>query len=543
MSKTPVIVDQNGNPLMSGFTGTGGGFGGELSSWLTSSQSADAALLPGLDTGNARAADLARNHGYAKSGVQLHVDHIVGNQFKLVYKPNYTVLGLDRSSQAFKDFIRNVEARFTDWAEDPDCYIDAERKRTFTMFMREGAGTHCKTGEITSKVEAIRARGTRYMTSIKNINYARLSNPMNRMDSHNLRAGVKMNRHGAAVGYYIRKGHPNDFYFGYDRMKWVYTPRYLPWGRSQFLHFFEPEDSDQTRGINNLLAAMSKMKMLEKFQSTTLQNAIINAMYAAVIESDLPSDEIFKALNGNQSDNTLMKFMNLKSDWHDMANIRLEGSKIAHLLPSEKLSLKGVNAPNASLNEFESGIVRYMAAALNVSYEQLAKDFSKVNYSSARASLLESFRYFMGKRATIISRYATAIFALWFEEAVNIGDIVLPAGAGTFYDNKSAWIRSSWIGAGKSQIDGLKEVKEAVARLEAGISTYEKECALMGEDYIEIFEQQVRESEELASQGRTALWMGKKSVDTDNPNPEVHEQEDSDLEEKENAEEPDQPTE
>ncbi len=35
-------------------------------------------------------------------------------------------------------------------------------------------------------------------------------------------------------------------------------------------------------------------------------------------------------------------------------------------------------------------------------------------------------------------------------------------------------------------IDGLKEVQEAVMLIEAGLSTYEKECAKRGDDYQEI---------------------------------------------------------
>ena len=45
-------------------------------------------------------------------------------------------------------------------------------------------------------------------------------------------------------------------------------------------------------------------------------------------------------------------------------------------------------------------------------------------------------------------------------------------------------------------IDGLKEVQEAVMLIEAGLSTYEKECAKRGDDYQEIFAQQVRETME-----------------------------------------------
>ncbi|EEW5341669.1 phage portal protein, partial [Escherichia coli] len=58
-----------------------------------------------------------------------------------------------------------------------------------------------------------------------------------------------------------------------------------------------------------------------------------------------------------------------------------------------------------------------------------------------------------------------------------------------------------WIGAGRMAIDGLKEVQEAVMRIEGGLSTYEKELALMGDDYQEIFRQQLRETQERQAAG------------------------------------------
>ncbi len=57
-------------------------------------------------------------------------------------------------------------------------------------------------------------------------------------------------------------------------------------------------------------------------------------------------------------------------------------------------------------------------------------------------------------------------------------------------------------------IDGLKEVKEAVLRIESGLSTYEREAGLMGEDYQELFAQQVREMEERREAGLpSASWV------------------------------------
>ncbi|WP_371301630.1 hypothetical protein [Escherichia coli] len=68
--------------------------------------------------------------------------------------------------------------------------------------------------------------------------------------------------------------------------------------------------------------------------------------------------------------------------------------------------------------------------------------------------------------------------------------------------------RAEWIGAGRMAIDGLKEVQESVMRIEAGLSTYEKELALMGEDYQDIFRQQVRESAERQKAGLSRpVWI------------------------------------
>ena len=532
------ILNPNGEPAraaIASYDGAGIGFGGQLSRWDVNSQSADAALLPTFDTGNARASDLVRNNGYAKSGVQLHVDHIVGHQFKLVYKPNLLLLGLDLDNQEVIDFMKMVEAKFTNFAEDPRCYVDAERKRTFTMLIREGISTHCKSGEITAKAEYFNKRGSKYKTSIKMIDYARISNPDGTMDSKTLRAGVKTNKHGAAIGYHVRTSHPSDMGLNLlDNYTWQYVLRELPWGRQQLIHVFEPEGEGQTRGANNLLAALSKLKMLEKFQETTLQNAITNAMYAATIESELDSSEVFKALGGSESgSNMLNQFMETKAEWHEHGGVKLEGVAIPHLLPNEKLNLQGVSAPSGSLGEFEAGILRNIASSLGVSFEQLSKDFTKTNYSSARAAIGEASLYFTGKRETIAKVFANSIFALWFEEAVNLGDITLPKGAnGNFYEMKTAWCKANWIGAGKIQIDGLKGIKESVEKIKNGLSTYEKELGTMGEDYQEVFAQQYREQKELEKLGRTAIWLlSEPSVEVEaddeelDENPKVHENE------------------
>ncbi|HHN6518465.1 TPA: phage portal protein [Escherichia coli] len=71
MKRTPVLIDVNGVPLRESLSyhGGGAGFGGQMAEWLPPAQSADAALLPALRLGNARADDLVRNNGIAANAV------------------------------------------------------------------------------------------------------------------------------------------------------------------------------------------------------------------------------------------------------------------------------------------------------------------------------------------------------------------------------------------------------------------------------------------------------------------------------------------
>ena len=127
----------------------------------------------------------------------------------------------------------------------------------------------------------------------------------------------------------------------------------------------------------------------------------------------------------------------------------------------------------------ESKDLRHIGTGLNIPLELLMKDFSKTNYSSARASLIEAWRFFNGRRSWIINYWAKPVFELWLEECVNKGLIEAP----NFYENKAAWCRCKWIGPGRGWVDPVKEAQASQIRMETGLSTLEDECASQGLDW------------------------------------------------------------
>ncbi|EFI5876099.1 phage portal protein, partial [Escherichia coli] len=244
-----------------------------MAEWLPPSQSADAALLPALRLGNARADDLVRNNGIAANAVALHKDHIVGHMFLISYRPNWRWLGMRET--AAKSFVDEVEAAWSEYAEGMFGEIDVEGKRTFTEFIREGVGVHAFNGEIFVQPVWDTESTQLFRTRFKAVSPKRVDTPGHGMGNRFLRAGVEVDRYGRAVAYHICE---DDFPFS-GSGRWERIPRELPTGRPAMLHIFEPVEDGQTRGANQFYSVMERLKMLDSLQATQLQSAIVKAMY------------------------------------------------------------------------------------------------------------------------------------------------------------------------------------------------------------------------------------------------------------------------
>lgn len=257
--KTPTIPTLLGPDGMTslreyaGYHGGGSGFGGQLRAWNPPGESVDAALLPNFTRGNARADDLVRNNGYAANAIQLHQDHIVGSFFRLSHRPSWRYLGI--GEEEARAFSREVEAAWKEFAEDDCCCIDVERKRTFTMMIREGVAMHAFNGELFVQATWDTSPSRLFRTQFRMVSPKRISNPNNTGDSRNCRAGVQINDSGAALGYYVSE----DGYPGWMPQKWTWIPRELPGGRASFIHVFEPVEDGQTRGANVFYSVMEQM--------------------------------------------------------------------------------------------------------------------------------------------------------------------------------------------------------------------------------------------------------------------------------------------
>lgn len=499
----PVAAETRpGTPqMMGGAYEAASQFDRSLATWHPAIQSADADILPDKDLTDARAIDMTRNDAFALSGVSLHRDNIVGSQFMLNSKPKLKALGMDETWGT--EFSEEVEAKFSLWAESFNNWPDAARRNTLTSMVRLAVGVYLKGGELLATAEWSRDTDRPYRTAIQMIALDRLSNPSDQVyDMERTRGGVRLNAAGAPLGYYIRDASRGGMWDWKQSVSWSYVRARNSFGRPQVIHIMEQDRPGQTRGVSQLSAALKEMRITKRFRDITLQNAVVNASFAAAIESELPSAQVFESLGGGDVGSSIVnyaqQFLGAISAYAGNArNMQIDGVKIPHLMPGTKLNMLPMGNPGGVGGEFEQSLLRYLAADLGVSYEQLSKDYSETNYSSARAGMTETWKFMQSRKRMVADRFATMVFRLWFEEAVNMGEITTmnARSVPNMYDglNMEAFCECDWIGASRGQIDELKETQAAILRIKNRLSTYEEEIGRMGKDWRPMFQQIARE--------------------------------------------------
>lgn len=467
----------------------------DLIGWNPVLASADADYLPERDSVVARIRDMVRNNGWAAGGLQRELDNVIGDELRLSCKPDWRTLGLDQDWA--HEYATYIEGRWRQYTRDPRFYCDAERHSTMGGLFGLAYRHYAADGDAIAVLKW-KPRGWRWATTVHIVDPDRLSNPQDREDTDLQRGGVDLDEEGlSAIGYNFRRRHLNDVPMAMAQsFTWDHLPRETAWGRPIVVHHYDKLRAGMTRGIGRLTPVLEKLKMVDKLDKVELQAATLNAILAAFIESpmdhallqDLIDDGHGSAINGYQS---------ARTEFHEKRRVMLGGVRIPTLFPGEKIGFQMATRPNQGFEAFEAVSLRNIASALGISYEQLSQDWSKTNYSSARAALLEVWKTLTARRSKFAARFCTPVYLAWLEEEFDLGDVPLPAGAPDFYDGLAAYAGCKWIGPGRGWVDPVKEKQGALLGIGGVLSTLEDESAEQGRDYQETIEQIAREIREM----------------------------------------------
>lgn len=462
----------------------------KLGMWRPAIRSADAEIIPEKGILDARSRDTIRNDAYVANGQSIHKDHIVGAQFLLNSKPDSKLLfgTLDEAWET--EFQEEVESKFMLWAESPQNWVDAGRRRTLTETVRLAVGVDVAGGEVLAVAEWMKNDGRPYRTAIQMIDTDRLSDPTTIDFDKRVRGGVEQDAYGAPIAYYIREAHPADLRLRAQDWegvwRWNRVPARKSWGRQMVLHLFEQNRVDQSRGVASMVSALTEMRMTKAFRKTELERAVIAATYAASIESDLPGGDVYAAMGGGSEKNPatqwVQDYMDQIAEYSGGAkNLHIAGAKIPVFLPGTHLKIQNPGANGPVGDRFEASLLRHIAAALKVPYSEFSKNYSDANYSSLRAEMATVNRSMRSRKKRVADATANFIYRLWLEEAINYNDLecMKRRNVPSFYEglNAEAYSNCDWIGAGMGLIDPLKETQADVLGLKNHLTTLEEVIA------------------------------------------------------------------
>jgi lambda family phage portal protein len=481
----------------------------ESDGWFPITYSPDHEINVYRDRMVGRVRDLTRNDGAATGAILSTLDQVIGGAYRLISLPDYRWLAR-HFGPAFdavwaEEYRQAVEGEWRNWSEDPLFFNDAERQLNIADQMWLALRHQLVDGDTLAIAEWHPERvgygRARYATTLRLLDPDRMSNPNEMIDTRHRRGGVEIDDDGVPIGYHIRRGHAFDWYQSVDSMIWDFIPRETDWGRPVVLHYYDRDRATQHRGLAAFIPVLNTFKMLNRFDAVTLQAAVLAAVFSLSVESPYDPEGLKEMLEPGASTIELNNYSQMRADYHRDRPIQLNNATVLPTFPGEKINALGATQPGPEYDPFTHAVYRRLAASLGTTVEEITRDWTKTNYSSARAGFVSAWRTISRRRARFDRGFAKGLYVAWHEEAYEIADLPLPANAPDFAEARGALARCKWIGAPRGWVDPVKEAQGAVLRMDAGVSTLQQEAAEQGHDYEELLQQRAHERKLMAEWG------------------------------------------
>ena len=449
---------------------------------LGNSESADSELLPVLDVLRNQSRELRRNNGIISGILNTFTTHIVGHGISYYPQLNEKRLGLSPDQKTELEYqIKKI------WKKHSK-YLDLTARLHFREIQHLIIRKILEDGEI-FLVRHYRERPYAPLGLCFEIVEAdRVETPPNASKSKDIRRGIELNKDGEPVKYYILKTHPGDA--SDNNQEFATIPARDEKGEPLVYHLYWQLRPGQTRGEPWFTPILNLMYDLSRYREAEVVAARIAACFAAFIKSENAPFYQIRATEEEDSKRVEQFYPGM----------------IEYLRPGEDVVVADPKRPNPNLDKFIEQIVREIGASLGLPYELVMKDFSKTNYSSARAAINEAIKLFKYWQVWLIDYFCQPVLELVLEEAwaKNLFPVY------DFLEKKDEYCNANWTPPGWRSVDPLKESNAKKTDLMYGTTTLADIAAEEGKDWEELLEQQKREQEKRQELGLEYPMFGGK---------------------------------
>lgn len=439
-----------------------------------------------------RAIDMIQNSGFIAGIVDQSTASVVGNGLRLSSKPDAQALGITADEAG--DIGRQIERRWEHWSgSGKEC--DAAGRQRFGQQQAAAYKQWMAYGEILAALPWRRHRGRMYGTKVRLIPPSRLSD---RTMAPDIMQGVRLDGFGGAVSYFLKPprliGQESE------------VPASDDMGRPTLVHIFDGAPG-QVRGMTPFAPILKVAKQFDQLADATLTAAIIQAVFAASIKSNEPTEDVMRMLQtpGEQAAGEaapIDAWMEAREGWYQNTRIDLGiPGRFVHLFPGQELAFHDSKHPNGNYKEFANYLVREIARCAGLTFESATGDYSGATYSSVRMGTADIFAVTLMRRQNLVALFCQYSYEAWLEEELFSGRIEAPGGPEAFIENRSALARAEWRGTARPQADDVKAATAHKIWRDMGVITDEAICADLGQDVEDVYEQRAREAKMRAQYG------------------------------------------
>lgn len=459
------------------FTRTGAGVGGTLSNWSPR-------RLSWSEEGRQReriaerANDIAANNAHGASLIDSIALNTVGTGLWPQSRPSWKRLGI--TEQQAQTIAEVMEWEFEQFSRIADASSPSAETATSDFYGLQFQNIYSMlvNGEFINLPLMLNDSSRRYSLAIQSVDPVRLRTPMGLLGAKDVRDGIRLGANGQPTGYLLADPEDGRLFSSLDLRSFrELSPR--SGHRPTVIHRFHKKLPEQVRGISILAPAMKFFRDMNDYLDFELVGAIIAASFPVFIEksADVDAEERYG------SDLTAT----------DPTRYQEVQPGVMYGNPGEKPNILSNPRPGGSFGVFVETVLRAVGASCGMPYEVIAKDFSKTNYSSARAALEEAWRVFGMYQDWLVTYFCQVIWEMVWEEAWLRGRIALPAGAPDFYAARAEWTAASWIVPERTNLDPVKEITAAILAKNNNMGTDAEFAAKRGKDWEAQYEQRARE--------------------------------------------------
>jgi len=307
--------------------------------------------------------------------------------------------------------------------------------------------------------------------------------------------GVELDELGKPIAYWIYPQHPNA------PQGWNREPVRIE--AKNIRHLFRRDRVGQSRGVTWFAPVMSWIRDLGVYVDNELQASAVASCFGVAIKTE----GSFPGLSGESTEADTV-------DDNGNTFEYLEPAMVARLRPGESIESINPGRPNSASEPWINLMLRGIAVGTGLSYEVVARDYSKTNYSSSRTSQLEDRRRYRCWQRYLINHLCQPVRDRFTESAALAGVKHFPRMSELLDDRRAAdpveWQTPEW-----EWVDPQNEQAASQASIDGLQSTYQVELGSRGRNWRQVFHQRAKEESLKRQLGLVTLEEAKVDAKTE----------------------------